>query len=234
MNTLVPTDVQPYVNRVHARRRISEALLVLLSASDDAVEIGIDPWQFAVERETLDTHGLTGADLRWLALKGLVHHAVEKPAGGKFERVFDHEVGPTTVVAETCVILTPLGVTVARRLAQSKTESSQGVTGKMNGSLRPVWDARLRELRIGGLLVKRFRVPADNQQTVLMVFEEEGWPMRIDDPLPLKPERGQRRAMHDTISSLNRHQANDLIRFSGDGSGEGIRWEFIGDNAACA
>jgi hypothetical protein len=31
--------------------------------------------------------------------------------------------------------------------------------------------------------------------------------------------------LHDTIKALNRKQKVCLVRFMGDGSGEGIRWE---------
>ncbi len=63
---------------------------------------------------------------------------------------------------------------------------------------------------------------------VLTAFEEEAWPVRIDDPLPPHPEQDPKRRLHDTITSLNRHQRRPLIRFVGDGSGEGIRWESLG------
>jgi len=38
-----------------------------------------------------------------------------------------------------------------------------------------------------------------------------------------------KRRLHDTINSLNRNQKQSLIRFLGDGKGEGIRWEFSSD-----
>ena len=79
----------------------------------------------------------------------------------------------------------------------------------------------------GGVLVKRFRAPAPNQQLVLEAFEEEGWPPRVDDPLPMHSERAPKRALHDTIHSLNARQHNPLLRFSGDGSGEGVRWRLV-------
>ena len=89
-------------------------------------------------------------------------------------------------------------------------------------------DSQLRELRLGSHLVKQFKVPAPNQQIVLTVFEEEGWPVRIDDPLPRHPEVDAKRRLHDTIHALNRHQKTLLLRFLGDGTGEGVRWTFVG------
>jgi hypothetical protein len=65
------------------------------------------------------------------------------------------------------------------------------------------------------------------QEAILMALEEEHWPPRIDDPLPGHPNHLPKRRLHDTIKSLNRNQKNNLIRFMGDGTGEGIRWELI-------
>ena len=47
----------------------------------------------------------------------------------------------------------------------------------------PTWDANLRVLSVDGLVVKQFSRAAENQQLILSVFQEEGWPARIDDPL---------------------------------------------------
>ena len=91
----------------------------------------------------------------------------------------------------------------------------------------PLWDAARQELRVGDSLVKQFRLPAPNQGRILMAFEEEGWPSRIDDPLPPQPDLDPKRRLHDTIKSLNRNQKHRLLRFKGDGQGLGILWEFI-------
>src|SRR5262249_32097843 len=54
----------------------------------------------------------------------------------------------------------------------------------------------------------------------------EGWPPRIDDPLPPQRERDPKQHLHMTIQNLNRHHKHRLIRFAGDGNGRGVRWEF--------
>ena len=64
-----------------------------------------------------------------------------------------------------------------------------------------------------------------NQERILAAFEEEGWPVHIDDPLPPHPEQDSKRRLHDTINSLNRNQKKRLIQFLGNGNGQGIRWE---------
>jgi len=91
----------------------------------------------------------------------------------------------------------------------------------------PRWNAGARILRFKGTVVKRFTKPANNQEHVLMAFEEEGWPEHIDDPTPPHGDIDPKRCLHGTIARLNQHQERRLIRFSGDGRGEGIRWEPI-------
>lgn len=92
-------------------------------------------------------------------------------------------------------------------------------------STLPTWDPDLRKLQFGGLIVKRFKWPAANQEAVLCAFEEEGWPERIDDPLVPQPEQDSKRRLADTIKCLNRKQVRELIHFRGDGTGEGVVWE---------
>ncbi len=91
----------------------------------------------------------------------------------------------------------------------------------------PTWDSERRELRISGMAVKRFKWTAANQEAILAAFEEEGWPDRIDDPLPPKPGQDSKRRLSDTIKCLNRKQINQLIHFRGDGTGEGVTWELF-------
>jgi hypothetical protein len=89
----------------------------------------------------------------------------------------------------------------------------------------------LRELRIGGALVKAFKVPARNQELILDALEEEGWPRHLDDPLPPHEGQDSKRRLHETIDRLNRNQINRLIRFRGNGNGRGILWEPIADRS---
>ena len=90
--------------------------------------------------------------------------------------------------------------------------------------LQPVWDQEKRELRLGDVVVKLFRWPAANQECLLQAFEEQGWPSRIDDPLPRSAVNPKAR-LHDTIKCLNKNQQNKLIKFRGDGTGEGVLFE---------
>jgi hypothetical protein len=97
----------------------------------------------------------------------------------------------------------------------------------------PQWDAKYRELRVGQCLIKEYWLPSPNQEAILVAFQEEGWPHRIDDPLPPLGDIEPKCRLHDTIKRLNRHHKDRLIRFRGDGTGEGVCWEYV-DVAAIA
>jgi hypothetical protein len=80
-------------------------------------------------------------------------------------------------------------------------------------------------LSLGGTVVKRFRVPAHNQELILSAFEEEGWPDHIDDPLPVRGDIDPPTRLHDAINRLNGCQVHHLLRFSGNGIGTGVCWQ---------
>jgi hypothetical protein len=90
---------------------------------------------------------------------------------------------------------------------------------------RPRWDALTRTLYFGDCIVKRFRRHSPNAELILQAFEEQGWPFRIDDPLPVWRGHSQKRRLHESIQNLNRRLGCRLLIFRGDGSGKGIRWE---------
>ncbi len=78
---------------------------------------------------------------------------------------------------------------------------------------------------MGDVALKRFRQPATNQEIVLSAFQDDGWPPRIDDPLPGKAGQDSKGRLHDTIKRLNSAQHPWLIRYYGDGTGYGVCWE---------
>ena len=109
--------------------------------------------------------------------------------------------------------------------APAMTTGQEGV--RLDRETRPIWDRDRRKLSFGPHLVKHFKVPAPNQELILQSFEEESWPMRLDDPLPYHAAIDPKRRLHDTINSLNRNQRVPLLRFLGDGNGQAILWEHI-------
>jgi hypothetical protein len=91
----------------------------------------------------------------------------------------------------------------------------------------PIWDPDLRELRVGELVIKRFRQLALNQVTVLTSFQELLWPRRIDDPLTGNSQVEPKRRLRDTVFALNRNQVTaKVLVFEADGTGTGIIWRW--------
>jgi hypothetical protein len=210
---------------------LHESLALLLQAHDYALELGQEAWDMAVELPVLRGVRLSNSDLRWLAAKGFIEHAIEMTGPDDRARHF-HRTPLVSFADATCVVLTPSGVAVAREIcsaepviAMSRARVGIFQHGMVEEAPRPRWDQQRRQLRVGSEIVKEFKLPSPNQETVLMAFEEDGWPPRIDDPLPPVAQLDPRRRLHDTIKALNRKQKRELIRFRGDGSGEGIRWE---------
>lgn len=204
------------------------AAALLLEAYCCACDLGRDLWDFAVEISDLRAAGLTNNGLRWLLCKGYMRHAHEVTESVIQGRAF-RPLGELTITPNACFVLTDAGVAFARasvpRPAAPTTPARTDLAGVTGPRLVPVWDSDQQELRLGGVVVKRFKVPAPNQEVILAAFEEEKWPPRIDDPLPQAHGLEPRRRLHETITSLNRNQKQQLISFRGDGSGQGVRWE---------
>jgi hypothetical protein len=202
-------------------------------------------WDFAVEIQDFKDLGLTSNDLRWMICHEWVEHASEvrglEEHGRRFEQQRSLSLSPLS-----CFVLTELGVSVAAQISLGdntgpRLRSSPDSTGSVSPAIdfaatqeagRPRWDAERNRLYAGTLLVKEFKLPCPNQGTILMAFEEEHWPARIDDPLPPNGDTDAKTRLSSTIKSLNKYQKNRLIHFMGDGSGEGVRWEFVDRNGS--
>lgn len=226
---------------------VEVGLTLLLRAFGYAKDFKSCPWQIAVPISDLYDSGLTRTDLHWLLVCRYVEHAHEITDNRADHRRFEH-AGRAVIHEDSCFVLTPQGADFAARLlrlpligdkAAAEAVAPQPVapsdtlpSGETNHSsplaiAQPTWSAHCRELCLGKVLVKRFRVPADNQEIILSTFQEEGWPQLIDDPLPPTPEIAPKRRLHDTIAGLNRNQVNRLVRFFGNGTSDGVRWEPI-------
>lgn len=206
---------------------VQAALVQLARAYDYARDKQVDPWEFAIEIERLIDLGVTTSDLRWLVSNGYAEHAREitrpEDEGRKFQRSRN-----TAFTKDTCFVLTEVGLLMARAEPASPTvlPLSGGSTATSSGTVfAPHWDGEGRVLSVGGRIVKRYRVPSPNQEAVLAAFHEEGWPRRIDDPLPPQAEQDPKYRLHFTIHRLNQNQVQHLVRFFGDGTGEGVCWE---------
>ena len=174
-------------------RRGLDALRLLLEAYHYAQELGRNVWDFAVEIDTLRQAGSTNSEFRWLICKGYVDHAPETTMPGEETRTFQRQRRPCglTFSRKTCFVLTAAGFAFARSAVGGLLTQPQGVAEPVSRAdpppaveVKPKWDRARQELRLGDAVVKQFKVPAANQERILAAFEEDGWPVRIDDPLP--------------------------------------------------
>jgi hypothetical protein len=212
---------------------LRRALNLLRQGVCYAEELNRDIWDFAVEISTLRSVGVTNNECRWLVCRGYVEHGRETALDHEGRRQFQRCSG-LKFFKSTCFVLTAAGRTAASFDEEIDTRESKASPRRhTNGhaslaSDGPHWDQDRHQFRVGTLLIKEFKLPAINQETVLMAFQEEGWPPSIDDPLPPSPGIDPKRRLHDTIKNLNRNQKQHAVRFMGDGTGQGIRWEMIG------
>lgn len=223
--------------------RLHAGLAVLWRAYICAQDIEANLCDLSLPTKRLYEAGMTSADLHWLVTKGFADYAEETTADGNARRVFRRN--GSKLNHRSCLILTPSGAALAQQVFQETARSpratlpgapvARGIFGLANSrwtvfekkttASKPRWDAIRRELSLAGLIVKRFRVPARNQETILSVFEEEDWVEHIQDPLPVTLDIDGPTRLHDAINRLNRCQINPLLRFHGDGKGTGVFWE---------
>jgi hypothetical protein len=229
--------------RMRLAPRIKTALMALLEAIDYGQDLERTAWDFAIELSCLRRMKLSNSDLRWLVGRELVDHAIEITTTGDAERSF-RQPPRLMFCKRACFVLTVSGMALAREIAGRENARRHAeihepadqplLTISHPSPLTPTWDRNRQELKVGQMVVKRFRVPAANQEAILAAFEEEHWPARIDDPLPPHREQSSKRRLQETIKSLNRNQKKSMIRFLGDGSGQGVLWEFCNERDAPA
>ncbi|MBW3538640.1 MAG: hypothetical protein KY476_00070 [Planctomycetes bacterium] len=189
------------------------ALRLLSQTWSHACTAGKDPWQFAVLQSTLEAVGLTQAVLNRLENDGLIELATEYTRHGDPERRFRH-CDNARRSRRLAAVLTAMGAELIPQLLEPETPTR----------VVPEWDSERRELRLGSAVVKQFLRPAPNQTLILDAFEEEGWPRRIDDPLPPREGVDPRTRLHDAIKHLNRRLTQPLLHFLGDGTSCGVVW----------
>lgn len=214
----------------------TQSLLALCSLYDAylyALDTSATVWEFAVSLNFLQRLGVSESDLRWLVRRGFVEHGYETTNLETEKRTFK-KTEALVFGKRTCFVLSQQGLSEIERvrikdnsslIQQTKTVSHCRATLLHSESQVPKWDMVTKRLQFRGEIVKCFRWPAINQECLLNAFQEEGWPKRIDDPLPPMEELEPKRRLADTIKCLNRNQNNPLLHFRGDGTGEGILWE---------
>lgn len=213
---------------------LKEGLALLWRGHEYARDLDAEDWEFAIDGEALSRTGLSDIDLRWLIARNFVA-CTPKATADEARLSFDPK--------NANFILTKSGAAMAWQVisgtlqpdffvppANGKNNSNRHLTDMLalaQVEAKPSWNRDRKELRYGESIIKQFRWAAANQETILMAFEEDGWPPRIDDPLPQKLNHSPKSRLHDTIKCLNRNHKKRLIRFNGDGTGEGVIWTLV-------
>jgi hypothetical protein len=215
--------------------KFQRALTLLIEAAEYARQTTVSPWEFAVEINQFLQLGLSENDLRFLIRMYYVEHATEVTSVGSYGRQF-RSSGDLYFTNRTCFVLTPIGLTFSASVVNIPLESQPAIglgwsirksSGPELTPQAPNWDPDRHILSIHGHIVKQFKWAAANQETILSAFQEEGWPTRIDDPLAPAPTMDVKRRLSDTIKCLNRAHKHKLVRFRGDGRGEGVIWQAV-------
>lgn len=189
------------------------AIRLLVEAFKSAQAVDVDAWCFALEIDFLHAAGLGNSDIRWLVAKEYIEHREEITNPGCVTRSFR----PTASLAfheRSCFVVEESTVDWIRKLLPDQ---------------KPRWNPQRGQLSVGNQLVKQVKFPSPVQESLLNAFDEEGWPEHIDDPLPPQSGQDSKVRLRNAIKTLNRNQQDQLIRFRGDGTGEGIVWELLHD-----
>jgi hypothetical protein len=193
----------------------AKAVLVLLHSHRVCASLrGRGPQEGAVGWPVLqEVAGADAACLRSLAAAGLVEEVGGAPAGGPRpqSRFVLTEAGCRLAVEAAA---TPTGPRLAARTFPTPPAPGE----------KPRWGRAARELWFAGRAVLRFTRGARNQERVLEAFEEQGWPARIDDPLPPASGVDPVERLRDTVRHLNARLGGAPLYFRPDAEGRAVFW----------
>jgi|GEM_PF-2147989 len=171
-------------------------------------------------------------DLHWLLDHNLIRHQEElspKAHARNRRQLVRSRITPTSHFVPNPIAIPVLWelATAAIHNSQRPTHTRKTTARQVKGQPRPkpLWKTEERELWVGKTLVKGFKRTASNQELILSVFEEEGWPEWIDDPLPIAKNIQPKQRLKDAVKSLNRQQKNSVLHFYGDFVNGRIQWK---------
>jgi hypothetical protein len=167
---------------------------------------GSDPWACALQLDTLIRSGLAEQDVGCLIGIGLVTTRRAKDTDEFNGQEREHNSSDLFAITEK-------GAVFLEQHCLSE--------------IKPSWDHDRRILSIQGQVIKVFRQPSPNQETVLNAFQEDGWVDQVYDPLYTSTTCSARDAqsrLRKTVEHLNRAQHPPSICFSVAGNGEKACW----------
>jgi hypothetical protein len=179
-------------------------LLMLLREYEKALDLGCQPGDFHPVREDPACGEVAEGSLA--SLLDAPHFQLRSAARG----------------ASCRLVLTASGADFVRCLLGG---NGDGIAESVEE--KPRWDGHLLQLWWRGDCIREYRHDATNQRIVLDAFAAQGWPRRLDDPLPRERGVNVKTRLRETIKGLNRGQRPRMLLFHGDGTGLGVRWEAI-------
>lgn len=106
---------------------------------------------------------------------------------------------------------------------------SGSVSTRQASALGPSFEGR--ELKIGGMVIRRFYRLAPNQMAILGAFQAQGWPPEVDNALGQDMAKDVRHRLSDAVAALNKHQTPKLIHFWVEKGTQAVHWEHVGEAA---
>jgi hypothetical protein len=207
-------------------KMVIKVLKHLLSASNAAVDCQQCPNVFAVTFEELNQLGIANHLLRWLVHHSLIGRRITRGQTSQMPKQGVDHVG--NYGPGDRFVITVNGKRLWQLIQESPGQHGSSICAVQQSdpaATRPIYDGEKHSLSLNGFEIKKFRWAASNQERILSAFQEEGWPRRIDDPLAQDSKVDPKSRLHDTIKCLNRSQIHQLIKFRGDGTGQGVLWE---------
>ncbi len=173
-NRVIP-PARPHSAWLSLVEQTRPALHLLLRAYVYASEADDEPWHFAVELADLRLGGLMPSDLRWLITQGLLEIQNEDAGPPPSGNGNGHSAEPSFCDGSH-FLPTPAGFHRLRDILENPAAPASELPQPASFiPVKPLWDPTLRELRVGEILVKRYRVPAKTQELILNAFQEEDW-----------------------------------------------------------
>ncbi len=174
-----------------------------------------------VKMKSLQKAGISDSAIRCLVCQGLLEDVAEKNRPRTSSRARCNHNGPS-LPATSRFVLTDKGVAFCREMADFK--NIVPAPGKLpHFGPVPGSDKSCRQLLYNDVVVKEYFQLARNQELILTSFQELGWPLHIDDPLPRDAGHDARDRLHNAVKRLNLQRARVLC-FKLDGQGRGVFW----------
>jgi len=201
------------------------ALHVLARAHQNALGVGVDKWQFAVEVAEFYAAGLSSSDLRQLVCRGEIAHGRELTSARDPQRIF--ALGNSLQFSDqTCFVITEAGLArLAGRAARGETPPRAGkwCTSPVCPAV-PRWDRKQHTLYWAGAPIKCFTGQAASQERLLQLFEADGWQATVAIVGRHELAGMTKQQVRDGVQNL-RHSTMPYLFFGQLRAGTCLRWE---------